>query len=128
MIRGEKTPCPFGLEIPKACLTIGNEVLLMEKSEPSSTPIVQTQSIPGCNTCPYARAVHLKTGVVDCSYKEQPKDVTIGGSPFYPSIYLGIQQQPSSMNYLSSYYDDSSFYDNNLHNGYLGLFSLYGNH
>ena len=132
MIRGYKKPCPFGLNIPTDCLSIGSEILNLEPKEAGShNPELKSEnsSLPGCNACLYAKAIYMNRGLVDCSFNDAPVDVTIGGSPHYPNIYVGTQQPPaSSMNYLSSLYDDSSFHDNNLHNGYLGLFSFYGSH
>jgi len=109
IIRNENVVCPFGLEIPRACSSIGTNIFKM-----SALPLVDEEDIDkakrrnkiiyltqkGEDKCPFADQILEKFGAVNCSWgdvaaAEGSGNMYLHGSPLYPSVFIGNGTSPS---------------------------------
>jgi hypothetical protein len=110
LIIGSLNSCPFGLPVSKGCRCAGGKVMDTEQSAISlMTPIDNVedsdkdsvlednlealQLVEEPKECPYLDSI-LKKDKVNCRFDPNDQDilkgqVSIGGSPAYPSIYVG---------------------------------------
>ena len=139
MIVGSLNSCPFGLPVTDGCKCAGGIVSNTEQSAISiMTPVDNVDSsekesvikdnvealnmVEEPKTCPYLGSI-LKNNKVNCNFDTNDQDmpkgqVSISGSPSYPSIYIGnnssVGLDPFGDRYLG----------NDQRKVYLGIYSL----
>lgn len=130
MLRGKIKTCPFGLQIPGGCKSVGKSVFEMiplnsedaEAYKEYNQRIFVLNSEEG-NACPYANLILEKKKSVDCKFGETTSNsnsanIPLDGSPIYPHMYVGNTSNPTHSYPLPYYADD------NIRTVYYGLISL----
>lgn len=109
----EEQRCPFGLNIPVACLNVG---VAIHDMEPRKQEFKQNRRLYNAyrtgEQCPFAAEILKKQRAVNCTFgteaemRETPK--MYRGSPIYPRLFEGFNTVNLDRNYYQ--YHDFSYY------------------
>lgn len=117
--------CPFGLEIPRACKTLGGKLSGVDETginlvslPESESDVLENEKIMNLinlpKTCPYAKNIkeHIK-----CCYGETGQ-IPLNGNPSYPNLFNTNKVSPGSGDF-----GDTNYHDDNIAKVYYGIYS-----
>ena len=107
--------CPFGLDIPEACKSVGVNIIEMTADKENIASNRENfKQTPKCSACPYAAEILADQNAVVCSWgtttEGQQMPAIYRGSPIYPRLWSGFSDISVSRNPPVDFGNDSGFY------------------
>lgn len=107
----KRNECPFCLDIPQACSTTGDSVLIMKVGECDRNKKIHQLQSTGLK-CKYASKILSEHDAVECNYGSTTEGVAVPkifrSSPIYPKLWEGFNTVNLDRNYHQ--YSDFNYY------------------
>lgn len=130
MIRKEGlSSCPYGLEIPFACLNLGelenklipinNELNTEDQEKIKNFNLKILKWYTDGKACKFLNKLFKEHNAVECSFESDGSEVNLIGSPFYSKYFAGVSLDGLYSVPLGAYVDNS------IDRGqYFGMYSI----